>query len=488
MAKKRKIESTITSLSSPSGISMDMERVQQHEHPVDREHVAEVAEVAEISSDEEIESDNVQVQRVVQETQEDNKTMATSSPWAARVPVVDDLTSAIKTCRIVTLSKDSNTLKAAGEYFHNFHNDEPPIDEVTKVLDIFPEALLYKDDNGHIPIQTAVQHVESVKYVPLLSERTIQMTSLNTDTSSAMNMISGERPIEIPPRGGLLLPYANDDPECNILQYLVTSVHDEASKWYDERCIQALKDLTCARLLTTKDCVEFNLIGYASATECLQRLEYLTETFSTALATPVPVPPPLPLLRIGKNLPIHVENYCDSVTIGVFATILKCGMKHYPESFGFMFKKNMRGERAILQAMDKFGKQNVLQCIRRIIPPDDQCPILHHVIRYTPDLFDDFFYTYPDGIYLKDHKGRLLLHVALKSGLKLSPSLMMMIHSNKECLDVKDPVTNLYPFMLAASRTSASKGRKRDLTTLYKLISLRPEMIEKCIDTDIYIN
>ena len=81
---------------------------------------------------------------------------------------------------------------------------------------------------------------------------------------------------------------------------------------------------------------------------------------------------------------------------------------------------------------------------------------------------------------MKDGKGRHLLHVAVKSGLKLSGNLLMMIHSNKTCIGEKDPVTNLYPFMLAAT----SGRKKKELTTIYKLLSLRPEIISKCIDDD----
>ncbi len=361
----------------------------------------------------------------------------------------------------------------AGKYLHNLHNDEPSMDDVKRTVDTCPEALLFKDEDGHIPIQTAVQHVESIKYVPLLAEEAIRK-----------DILVG------PKRGGLLLPYDRYDPEFNVLQFVVNTVTDEENDLYDETCTQVLKDLRRAGLLVDKDWTQFDLMGLAPANSSLQRLDYLSETFPKALSIP---------LSYG-GLPIDVSNYYDSAGIDVFATLLKTGMKYYPESFGFLFKRNGNGAMAINQAIYRFGKDEVFKTIRNVIPPTKDYPILHPVIQYTPNLFDDFVYRYPDAIFFKDGRGRQLLHVAAKSGAKLSGSLLLMIHSNKASIEERDPVTNLYPFMLAASSRRLmdsttifdifftrpeiffSLGRKKDLTTIYKLLSLRPDLISRCIN------
>ena len=55
----------------------------------------------------------------------------------------------------------------------------------------------------------------------------------------------------------------------------------------------------------------------------------------------------------------------------------------------------------------------------------------------------------------------------------------MMIHYNKSCLEEKDPVTNLYLFMLAAT-----SGFKKDLNMIYKLLCYRPEVLTRCFNDD----
>ena len=230
-----------------------------------------------------------------------------------------------------------------------------------------------------------------------------------------------------------------------------------------------MKGLRSADLLLDQDIVRFNLLGLASQKESFKRIDYLLKIYPKALSIRLP----------SGDLPIHPSNCRKRAKIDVFARLLKAGMQHYPEKFGFLFKCNQKGERPITQAIAKYGKHETLQTIQTIIPSNGDHPILHYVFRYMPDLSEDFICRYPDALYLKDRKGRHLLHVAVKSGLKMSGYLFMMIHSNKGCIEKKDPVTNLYPFMLAAA-----SGRKKDLTTIYKLLSLRPKIISKCLDGD----
>ncbi len=63
--------------------------------------------------------------------------------------------------------------------------------------------------------------------------------------------------------------------------------------------------------------------------------------------------------------------------------------------------------------------------------------------------------------------------------LKLSEALLMMIHCDRKCLEEKDPVTNLYPFMLAST-----SGYPKDLTTIYNLLRYCPGVMSRCLDDD----
>ncbi len=63
---------------------------------------------------------------------------------------------------------------------------------------------------------------------------------------------------------------------------------------------------------------------------------------------------------------------------------------------------------------------DLFQCIHEVIPPSDDHPILHDVIRLVPKYFSWFWKYYPDVVFLRDKKGRLPLHIALRRALKWS--------------------------------------------------------------------
>lgn len=368
-------------------------------------------------------------------------------PTAMQKAVDADLMGIISSCERML----ENSEKAAGEFLHNLGTEKPDVNDVQKVIDTYPESLLHKNKKGEIPIQNlAARFTDGIRYVPLLAH----------EASRRKNVLE---------RGGLLLPDIVR-PNYNILQDMVGSWDDERPNWYDTLCMQVLKELRGSGLLRDQDFYQFDLIGYASHKESFKRLDYLLEINPKSLSIHLP----------NGNLPIHLSNYATPEDINVFERLLKAGMQYYPENFGFMFQQNGAGEMAIMQAIEEYGKEQTLQIIQNIIPSSANHPILHHVFQYTPSLCDDFICRYPDALYLKDRRGRYLLHVAVRRGLKLSPSLLMMINSSKaSILKKKDPVTNLYPFMLAAT-----SGWQKDLTTIYKLLTLRPEVISKCLNNE----
>ncbi len=333
--------------------------------------------------------------------------------------------------------------KIPGKFLHDkvrLHNT----DVIKTVIKAFPEALLQENENGELPIQSTAG-LFCTRYIPLLA------------LEAQRHKIGLER-------GGLLLPHPMF-PNCTILQQLVMCGDDEEGKtsWFKH----IWKEFKSSGLLFERDYTEYDLLRFTCFETRLEQLDCLIGLYPATLSK-----------RAYKgNFPIHPDNYDHQSSIKVFARLLKAGMKYYPETFGFLFRRNGEGgDRAITRAIAVYGKKETLQTIQNIIPPNEDYAILHHVFRFTPDLSDDFIYRYPDAMYLKDRLGRQLLHVALKPGLKLSAPLFMMIHTNKASIEEEDPVTNLYPFMLAAT------GEEKDLTTIYKLLTLRPEVISKCID------
>ncbi len=333
--------------------------------------------------------------------------------------------------------------KIPGKFLHNkvrLHNT----DVIKTVIKAFPEALLQENDKGELPIQSTAG-VFCTRFIPILA---LEAKRQNIDLD----------------RGGLLLPHPIF-PNCNILQQLIMCGDDdeEKSSWFQH----IWREFKCTGLLFERDYIEYDLLRFTCFETRLEQLDCLIDLYPTTLSKPA----------FKGNFPIHPDNYDHQSSIEVFTRLLKAGMKYYPETFGFLFRRNGEGgERAITRAIAVYGKKETLQTIQYIIPPNEEYAILHYVFRFTPHLSEDFIYRYPDAMYLKDRHGRQLLHVALKRGLKLSAPLFMMIHSNKASIEEGDPVTNLYPFMLAAT------GKEVDLTTIYKLLTLRPEVISKCFD------
>ena len=150
---------------------------------------------------------------------------------------------------------------------------------------------------------------------------------------------------------------------------------------------------------------------------------------------------------IFEGIPIlHVCGY-----IAKFAMMLKAGMKHYPEHLGFLFRKNSDGKTACETAFTKYGKDETFKAIQECIPADADHPILHHVTKHTPQYLNAFTMRYPSAIYLRDEKQRAFHHVALSSGTNFKTDAIFILRMRDDEIEERDPVTDLYPFAIAAS-------------------------------------
>ena len=84
-----------------------------------------------------------------------------------------------------------------------------------------------------------------------------------------------------------------------------------------------------------------------------------------------------------------------------------------------------------------------------------------------------------DGINcarMRDDSGRLPIHSATANMLSWSNGLEDITEANFSALTIPDPVTNLYPFMLAA-HGDAALSVPADLNSVYTLLRLNPELI-----------
>ena len=64
-----------------------------------------------------------------------------------------------------------------GKYLHSLHeldDKKPDEDTLQKIIDNVPSCLSYKDEDGWLPIYSAVHFKESVHYVPLLAKEGVK--------------------------------------------------------------------------------------------------------------------------------------------------------------------------------------------------------------------------------------------------------------------------------------------------------------------------
>ena len=151
---------------------------------------------------------------------------------------------------------------------------------------------------------------------------------------------------------------------------------------------------------------------------------------------------------------------------------LNAGVKHFPEEQGFLFHRDGEGITACRHAFETLGKDNTLKLIQECIPASANYPILHHVIKNNPEYLNDFAVRYPAATFLLDENQRSLHQVALISGMNFNTDSMFLLQMTGEKVEEKDPVTDLYPFMLAAC------AEKRYVSTIYYLLRRNPVLVE----------
>jgi len=93
---------------------------------------------------------------------------------------------------------------------------------------------------------------------------------------------------------------------------------------------------------------------------------------------------------------------------------------------------------------------------------------------------------YPDTVQMKDSRGRLPIFTALESGVLWEEGVSTLLELAPRALFLRDPVTGLYPFMLAACGTKARTGNDGDveegeeaktLSSIFRLLRSDPSLL-----------
>ena len=103
-----------------------------------------------------------------------------------------------------------------GKYLHDLDNTKPDKDTLQKMIAAVPLSLSYTNDEGQLPIQSAVWGNRSVGYIPLLVKE------------GMTHQVGGHDN-----RGGLLVGDPHDSDRINVLQLLADLTSDSMSKHDD---------------------------------------------------------------------------------------------------------------------------------------------------------------------------------------------------------------------------------------------------------------
>jgi len=232
------------------------------------------------------------------------------------------------TARYAKLLQDMTS--DAGEFLHELDCNKHSQDEVKAVVKTFPSALSHVDDEGRLPIHKAVWFNEkSIPLIALLAEEGVKLN------------IGGDGQ-----RGGLLVVDPADRYSCNVLQTLANFVYAENPSTYDSYCLDAMKQLRKSKLLLQKDILEFHLLFFSCTPESKKRFNHLVDWGPESLKDD---------RYNGKPL-LHATDQ--------FVIILKAGLKHYPEELGFLFRKNIDGQKTACElAFNTYGQEKTLKMI-----------------------------------------------------------------------------------------------------------------------------
>ncbi len=388
--------------------------------------------------------------------------------------------------------------KKAVFFLHILDDRKHDEDIVKKLIKTFPSALRLSDDilfrpgSGCVPVQSLMYHcAHGYSFVPLLVKEGMRLGLFSGEEKGGLNFHNAMIGWQIPQ---LLVSSDGRRFLCeglgiNRIQFdgrlrnqNDTEFHtlfQEINIRHDEKSAHILKKLFEMNVLGKDDIIKCELIKFASLHgHSKKRLELLLSLHPECLAGDA---------GIFGSIPVF--DNAHSGDAGGFCRLLKAGLKYYPRKLGYLLHRNYYydrgyGKSPIDVAMtEKFiGKKTIPVClppddifkwIHEVIPPSDDQPILHDVIRLSPKHFSLFWKYYPDAVHLRDNKGRLPLHIALQRAAKWSQPLLSLILAN-DPIDrhETDPVTGLCPFMSAAS------GRSNDLNVIYYLLRRDPSVWE----------
>ena len=94
----------------------------------------------------------------------------------------------------------------------------------------------------------------------------------------------------------------------------------------------------------------------------------------------------------------------------------------------------------------------------------------------APSVIEILVNAFPDAVRFRDRDGRLPLHLAILHGKRRFSGVESIVDTYPDALMLQDPITKLYPFMLAAT---IEKG---ECTTIFELLKSNPSLVQGALD------
>jgi len=307
--------------------------------------------------------------------------------------------------------------RKAVEFMHNLDDKIHSEKEVRTVINMFPSSLSYS--NGILPIQTAALNIHSITFIPLLAKEGARL-SIGDERGGLTRQFqsgehSGRNPIQILTNSGVADLDVNGDQNA-----------------VDAKRLDTLQKLRSHYLFLESDITKLHLLCHYCYCQSKLRFQYLSDWDPDSLA------------ESRRNTAPLIHYVTTRSKFGYnktsFAMVLKAGIKHFPKKAGFLFDKN-RGTTAFEAAVAKFGKDGVMSSIKQSLPSDFPFPIMHHLIRFAPDLVGEMAALFPEA------SGR------------------------------RDPLTGLYSFVLAANSNSQTP-LKLGIENAFTLLCRDPGLVQ----------
>lgn len=342
----------------------------------------------------------------------------------------------------------------AGTYLHK-DLEKNKIKNISKLIEAIPSCLGFRNSRGRLPIHTAAWNNRTrMLHVPALLAQEGIKHRIEFGSGPQNGIISRDNW-----RGGLLVKDPSAPDNMNTLQ-LMTRLGN--SNDFEEGRHIIMDNLKDTKLMLKQDIQDYGLLYHACHPKSQQRFNTLLNWDPQGLKTHQ---------YRGLSMIHAIIRYRKE--IDNVLTFLKASIQRYPKEAGFLFLKDSHGKTACEQVFQKYGKNATFRMIGKCIPFDDpQIPILHHVIADAPQYLHEFSMRYPSAFHLRNVHGRSLNQHCLACGTKAyTTDAMFFLRMSDDEVGEIDPVTDLYPFLLAASEETS------DLSAVYYLLRRDPSLV-----------